>query len=185
VSRGKGFAAPGIRPRQRCDRNLATRGQKRAKPGHSSPAGAASTGPSALDRRTNAVRSSVRSHRIVRSQPSEPRRHHCRPEARVDRLRRLSAASAGRLPSLGLAGQRILMVSEAPDRSCLGRQRPRDTALGRARAPCPRAAAFCDDWSRRATASTGRARQIPTVEGTHGAHPSDRKEEEIGAVYAR
>jgi hypothetical protein len=50
--------------------------------GRRSPAGAVSMGPSAFDRRNSAVRSSVRSHRIVRSQPSEPRRHHRRPEAR-------------------------------------------------------------------------------------------------------
>ena len=129
------------RPRKKCDRNLAMRGRKRTKPGHSSPGGAASTGPSARDRRTCAVRSSVRSHRIVRSQPSEPRRHHCRPEARVDRLRRLSAASAGRLPAPVVAGQRMWLMPEAPYHSRRARQRARDGALSRARALRPRTAA--------------------------------------------
>jgi hypothetical protein len=52
---------------------------ERAQNGHSSRGGDVSIGPSAFDRRTGAVGSPVRSHRAVRSQPSEPRRHHCRP----------------------------------------------------------------------------------------------------------
>ena len=43
---------------------------------HSSPADAASIGPSALDRRTIAVRSSLRRHHISGAQPAVPRRHH-------------------------------------------------------------------------------------------------------------
>ena len=58
----------------------ADRGPNRAQNGHSSAGGAASTGPSALDRRSGTSCSSVRSHRVVRSQPSAPRRHHCQPE---------------------------------------------------------------------------------------------------------
>ena len=50
---------------------------------NSSPGGAASTGPSALDRRSVTARSSVRSHRIVRWQRSVLQRQHCRPEARI------------------------------------------------------------------------------------------------------
>ena len=80
-------------------------------------------------------------HRIVRPQPGEPRPHHCRPEARVDRLRRLSAASAGRLPAPVVAGQRIWLMPEAPDHSRRARQRARDGALSRARALRPRTAA--------------------------------------------
>ena len=59
------------------------RGPKRRETDRSSPADEVSTGPGRLDRRNGAVRSSVRSHRSVRSQPSAPRRRHCRPGARL------------------------------------------------------------------------------------------------------
>ena len=45
------------------------------------PADAASISPSALYRRTDTVRSSVRSHGFDGSQPAIPRRRHCRPPA--------------------------------------------------------------------------------------------------------
>jgi hypothetical protein len=60
---------------------LTHRGRVRRKPGRSSPAGVASMGPSALNRRTGAVRSAVRSHAFGGWRPAIPRRHHCRPPA--------------------------------------------------------------------------------------------------------
>ena len=78
--------------------------------GRSSHAGAMRMGPSARYRRIGTVRSSVRSPHIVGSQRSAPRRHHCRPVARFMRLGRPSAASLGRLPSLGVAGQGIWLM---------------------------------------------------------------------------
>ena len=74
---------------------------RRTHNGHSSPAGGVSMGPSGLDRRTTAIRSSVRSHGIiVGSQPDLPRRHRCRPAARS--LQRVRAGSlrgqVGRMP---------------------------------------------------------------------------------------
>jgi len=59
----------------------AGRGPNARNCGHSSRAGAVSMGPSGLDRSCSTIRSSVRSHRIVGSQPDLPRRHHCRPAA--------------------------------------------------------------------------------------------------------
>ena len=47
---------------------------KRARDGHSSPVGAVSVGPSALDRRTSTIHSSVRSHHSVRWLRGAPRR---------------------------------------------------------------------------------------------------------------
>ena len=58
-------------------------GPTRAQNGHGSPAGAVSIGPGVLDRSYSAIRSSVRSHRIVGSRRREPRRHLCRPPATV------------------------------------------------------------------------------------------------------
>ena len=78
--------------------------------GHSSRAGAVRMGPSALYRRTGTVRSSVRSPHIVGSQRSAPRRHHCRPAPRFCSEMTVSAASAGRPPSLRVAAQRIWPV---------------------------------------------------------------------------
>ena len=115
---------------------------KRARNGHSSPGGGASIGPSALDRRNSAVRSSVRSHHIVRLQHSALQRHHCRPEVRSHCFRQASAASVGRPPSLRVADQRVWRVREGSDGSVRARQRARDGALSRASAPRPCAAAF-------------------------------------------
>jgi hypothetical protein len=115
---------------------------KRARNGHSSPGGGASIGPSALDRRNGAVRSSVRSHHIVRLQHSALQRHHCRPEVRSHCFRQASAASVGRPPSLRVADQRVWRVREGSDGSVRARQRARDGALSRASAPRPCAAAF-------------------------------------------
>ena len=112
----------------------AERGPNRAQNGHSSAGGAASTGPSALDRRSGTSCSSVRSHRVVRSQPSAPRRHHCQPEAHSDRTGSLSVARAGRLSSLTVAGRRFWPVQEAPDRGRRARQSPRSGALSNASA---------------------------------------------------
>ena len=78
--------------------------------GHSSRAGAVRMGPSALYRRTGTVRSSVRSPHIVGSQRSAPRRHHCRPAPRFCSEMTVSAASAGRPPSLWVAAQRVWPV---------------------------------------------------------------------------
>ena len=78
--------------------------------GRSSRAGAVRMGPSALYRRTGTVRSSVRSPHIVGSQRSAPRRHHCRPAPRFCSKMTVSAASAGRPPSLRVAAQRIWLV---------------------------------------------------------------------------
>ena len=78
--------------------------------GRSSRAGAVRMGPSALYRRTGTVRSSVRSPHIVGSQRSAPRRHHCRPAPRFCSEMTVSAASAGRPPSLRVAAQRIWPV---------------------------------------------------------------------------
>ena len=78
--------------------------------GHSSRAGAVRMGPSARYRRTGTVRSSVRSHRIVRSQRSALERQHCRPDALMMSFWRASAASVGRRPSLEAAVQRIWLV---------------------------------------------------------------------------
>ena len=89
------------------------------------------------------TRSSVRSHRIVRSQPDEPRRHHCSSLPSIDRLRRLSAASAGRPPSLWAAAWRLWPVREAPKHNRRAIQRARGGALSGASALRPRAAAFC------------------------------------------
>ena len=78
--------------------------------GRSSHAGAVWMGPSALYRRTGTVHSSVRSPHIVGSQRSAPRRHHCQPVARFCSEMTVSAASAGRPPSLWVAAQRIWPV---------------------------------------------------------------------------
>jgi hypothetical protein len=122
----------------------AERGPNRAQNGHSSAGGAASTGPSALDRRSGTSCSSVPSHRVFRSQPSAPRRHHCQPEAHPGHTGSLSAARAGRLPSLTVAGRRFWPVQEAPDRGRRARQSPRSGALSNASALRPCAAAFRD-----------------------------------------
>ena len=78
--------------------------------GRSSRAGAVRMGPSALYRRTGTVRSSVRSPHIVGSQRSAPRRHHCRPAPRFCSEMTVSAASAGRPPSLLVAARCIWLV---------------------------------------------------------------------------
>jgi hypothetical protein len=117
-------------------------GPKRTKPERSSPAAGVSVGPSALDRRTGTVRSAVRSRGIARSLHGAPRRHHCRPAARYDRLQRLSAASAGRPPSLWVAGRRLWPVREAPKHSDRNRRTPPGGILSGVSAPRPRAAAF-------------------------------------------
>jgi hypothetical protein len=122
----------------------ADRGPNRAQNGHSSAGGAASTGPSALDRRSGTTFISVPSHRVFRSQPSAPRRHHCQPEAHPGRTSSLSAARAGRLSSLTVAGRRFWPVQEAPDRGRRARQSPRSGALSNASALRPCAAAFRD-----------------------------------------
>jgi hypothetical protein len=82
-----------------------------------------------------------------------------------------------------VAGERIWPVREAPDRNIRARQRPRGTARSRASAPCPRAAVFFATTARRR--GPARAQQIPTVEGTHGAHASNGKAEEVGEVSVR
>ena len=76
-------------------------GPKRSKTDHSSPAEEVSMGPSALDRRTGATRSSVRSHRIVGLQPSVPRRHHWPTGGFVLKPRTLSEASVTAFPRTG------------------------------------------------------------------------------------
>jgi hypothetical protein len=68
---------------------------KRIKTGHRSPAGGVSIGPSALDRRTGAVRSCVRSRCIAGSPRGALRRHHCRPPARCAGFWHVSASAAG------------------------------------------------------------------------------------------
>ena len=78
--------------------------------GRSSRAGAVRMGPSALYRRTGTVRSSVRSPHIVGSQRSEPRRHHCRPAVRFGAIWHALRDQSGRMPSLGVAHQRIWLV---------------------------------------------------------------------------
>ena len=118
------------------------RGPKRRKTGHSPPAGGASMGPSALDRKPSAVCSSVRSHGIVGSQRGAPRRHRCRPPACCEGFWHALRGQVGRIPSPGVAGERIWPVREAPDRNIRARQKPRGTARSRASAPCPRAAVF-------------------------------------------
>ena len=75
--------------------------------GRSSPAGAVSVGPGVLDRRNGAVRSSVRSHRILGPQAGVPRRHHCAPAARFQGVWHALRGQSGRLLSLGLADRRI------------------------------------------------------------------------------
>ena len=84
---------------------------------HSSPAGAVSIGPSGLDRRTGAVHSSVRSRDIVGSQPTVPRRHHCRPAASSGGVWHARRGLVGRILSLGLADRRMWTVGGAPDHS--------------------------------------------------------------------
>jgi hypothetical protein len=84
---------------------------------HSSPAGAVSIGPSGLDRRTGAVHSSVRSCDIVGSQPTVPRRHHCRPVASSGGVWHALRGQVGRILSLGLADGRMWTVGGAPDHS--------------------------------------------------------------------
>ena len=125
-------------------------GRGARKSGHSSPAGAGSVGPSALDRRSTTSCSSVRSHRAVRSQRSALRRHHCRPPAPFGAIWQRLRASAGRLPSLRAAGQRFWPVREGPAHSRRARQRARNGALSRARALRPCAAAFLRPDGRRA-----------------------------------
>ena len=100
--------------------------------GRSSRAGAVRMGPSALYRRTGTVRSSVRSPHIVGSQRSAPRRHHCRPAPRFCSEMTVSAASAGRPPSLWVAAQRIWPVREGPAHSDGARQSAREGPLRRA-----------------------------------------------------
>ena len=85
-------------------------GPKRRENGPSSPGGAASIGPSALDRTCSTTRSSVRSRCIIRLQPSEPQRQHCRPPARFDLPGSLCAASVGQPPSLWVACWRIWLM---------------------------------------------------------------------------
>jgi hypothetical protein len=60
---------------------------------------------------------------------------------------RASAASAGRLRALQVAGRRFWLVREAPKHACRARQRARTGALSRASAPRPCAAAFRHDFS--------------------------------------
>jgi hypothetical protein len=78
--------------------------------GRSSRAGAVSIGPSALNRRTGLIFSPVRSHCIVGSQPSVPRRHHCPSAARFGAHLHALRGQSGRLPALGVAGWRIWRV---------------------------------------------------------------------------
>jgi hypothetical protein len=85
-------------------------GPKRRETGRSSPAGEVSVGPGGFDRGTGAVRSSVRSHHIVRSQPSVPRCHHCRPPAHLAGVWQALRGQVGRPPSLGLAAQSARVV---------------------------------------------------------------------------
>jgi hypothetical protein len=131
-------------------------GRGARKNGHSSPGGAGSVGPSALDRRSTTSCSSVRSHRAVRSQRSALRRHHCRPPAPFGAIWQRLRASAGRLPSLRAAGQRFWPVREGPAHSLRARQGARDGALSRARALRPCAAAFLRPAGRRAILRPGK-----------------------------
>ena len=118
------------------------RGPKRRKTGHSPPAGGASMGPSALDRKPSAVCSSVRSHGIVGSQRGAPRRHRCRPPACCEGFWHALRGQVGRIPSPGVAGERIWPVREAPDRNIRARQTPRNGTLRGDSALRPRTAAF-------------------------------------------
>ena len=108
------------------------RGPKRTKPDHSSPADAVSIGPGALNRRTGAIRSSVRSHPVVGSQPGVFRRHHCRPPALFRHVWHALRGQSGRMRSLGAARQRLWPAWKAPKRRCRAKQRPRDGVLSRA-----------------------------------------------------
>jgi hypothetical protein len=109
---------------------------------HSSPPSTASIGPSALDRRTGAVRSSVRSHRSVGSRPDVPRRHPCRPATLLGGVCHALGAQSSRPPAPCLADRRIGRSSEASDHSGRAVQRARGGALSRASALRPPAAAF-------------------------------------------
>jgi hypothetical protein len=108
------FAAPAHRTEADRARTKSSdpvhRGPNARNCGHSSPAGTVSTGPSALYRRSTAVRSSVRSHHIVGSQPNVPRRHHCRRVARCEGKGDALRSQVGRMFALGLADRRIWTV---------------------------------------------------------------------------
>ena len=157
--------------------NAATRGLEHTNPGHSSPADEVSIGPSGLDRGSGTTHSSVRSHHVVRWQPSAPRRHHCRPPARFKRFWHASAASAGRLPSPRVACQRIWPVREAPEHNLRGRQTARGGALRGASALRPCAAAFANRPGGRATRRAPMPRTNPAApfrpsNGNSGSLPS-------------
>jgi hypothetical protein len=121
---------------------LASRGPNARNCGHSSPADAASMCPSGLNRRTSAVRSSARSHRIIGAQPTVPRRHHCRPPARIEGFSHARRGQSGRPRSPGVAGQRLWLMEEALGHSRRAMQTARAGALRRASALRPLAAAF-------------------------------------------
>jgi hypothetical protein len=108
------------------------------KTAHRSRGGGASIGPSALDRRTGSIRGSAWSHRIVRSQPNEPRWQHCRPEPQSDTRRHALAACCRRLPSRGGSRRRACLMREAPEHSRWARHAARGGVLSRASAlrPC-------------------------------------------------
>jgi hypothetical protein len=85
-------------------------GPKRSKTDHSPLAVEVSTGPSALDRRTATARSSVRSQDFMGSQPAIPRRHHCRPLARLVGCWHALRGQSGRMRSPEVACQRTWLV---------------------------------------------------------------------------
>ena len=130
------------------------RGAKRSHNGHRSPAGAVSIGPSALDRRSSAVRSSVPSRHCTGWQPAIPRPHRCRPPELSRHVWHALRGQSGRMRSLGAARQRLWPAWEAPERRCRARQRPRDGALSRVSAEPARCAhaqlLFFDGGVRRA-----------------------------------
>jgi hypothetical protein len=162
-----GFA-PGSRP-------------KRRKPDHSSPAGAASIGPSGLNRRTTAPRSSVRSHRIVGAQPAVPRRQHCRP-ARLERFWRALPGQSGRPRSLGVAGQRLRLMRGAPDRSRRAIQTARTGALSRATVLRPLAAAFFHRVVRGAARLAGGGAERLESLAAHPPPPASQRKDDLALV---
>ena len=143
---------------------MTERGQNARNCCHSSPAGAVSIGPSALDRRTGAVRSSVRSHRIVGSRPDVPRRHPCRPATLLGGVCHALGAQSSRPPAPCLADRRIGRSSEASDHSGRAVQRARGGALSRASALRPPAAAFLTTVrATRSRCGSGRAGRLESL----------------------
>jgi hypothetical protein len=173
------------------------------KTGHSSPAGAASVGPGARDRRNGPVRGSVRSHRSVRSRPSAPRRRHCRPPASPllvsARLRGQcwpASRAAGGRPALlaGARSTRTRVSSQAarsdgcpeqsqraaPMRSCFSTRLQRRASHG-----APPAKSTQPRLSGQSTASAGRSSGQSTVCGDLGRFSLPGHRHESWAVRPR